>query len=42
VEVQFWDFSPKDTATINGYLRADIRILLAGDQRYAKFVWGIQ
>lgn len=35
-------FSPKDTATINGYLkRADIRILLAGDQRYAKFVWGI-
>lgn len=34
-------FSPKDTATINGYLkRADIRILLAADQRYAKFVWG--
>ncbi len=35
-------FSPKDTAVINGYFkRADIRILLAGDQRYAKFVWGI-
>jgi SecD/SecF fusion protein len=35
-------FSPKDTAVVNGYLkRADIRILLAGDQRYAKFVWGI-
>lgn len=34
-------FSPKDTAAVNGYLkRADIRILLAGDQRYAKFVWG--
>jgi SecD/SecF fusion protein len=34
-------FSPKDTATVNGYLkRADIRILLAADQRYAKFVWG--
>ncbi|CAM4139488.1 protein translocase subunit SecDF [Flavobacterium sinopsychrotolerans] len=34
-------FSPKDTAVVNGYLkRADIRILLAGDQRYAKFVWG--
>ncbi|MFV8375347.1 protein translocase subunit SecDF [Flavobacterium sp. LB1P71] len=34
-------FSPKDTAIVNGYLkRADIRILLAGDQRYAKFVWG--
>ena len=34
-------FSPKDTAVINGYLkRADIRILLAADQRYAKFVWG--
>ena len=35
-------FSPKDTAVVNGYLkRADIRILLAGEQRYAKFVWGI-
>ena len=35
-------FSPKDTAIVNGYLkRADIRILLAGEQRYAKFVWGI-
>ena len=35
-------FSPKDTAVINGYLkRADIRILLAADQRYAKFVWGM-
>jgi SecD/SecF fusion protein len=35
-------FSPKDTAVVNGYLkRADIKILLAGDQRYAKFVWGI-
>ena len=35
-------FSPKDTAVINGYFkRADIRILLSGDQRYAKFVWGI-
>ncbi|MDI5949218.1 protein translocase subunit SecDF [Flavobacterium yafengii] len=34
-------FSPKDTAVVNGYLkRADIRILLSGDQRYAKFVWG--
>ncbi|SHG05504.1 protein translocase subunit secF /protein translocase subunit secD [Flavobacterium segetis] len=35
-------FSPKDTAVVNGYLkRADIRILLSGEQRYAKFVWGI-
>ncbi|MDN3674133.1 protein translocase subunit SecDF [Flavobacterium branchiarum] len=34
-------FSPKDTATVNGYLkRPDIRVLLAADQRYAKFVWG--
>ena len=34
-------FSPKDTAAVNGYLkRADIKILLAADQRYAKFVWG--
>ena len=34
-------FSPKDTAVVNGYLkRADIKILLTGEQRYAKFVWG--
>ena len=34
-------FSPKDTAAVNGYLkRQDIRNLLQGDQRYAKFVWG--
>jgi SecD/SecF fusion protein len=34
-------FAPKDTAVVGGYLRrADIRVLLAGDQRYAKFVWG--
>ena len=34
-------FAPKDTAVVGGYLRRpDIRILLAGDQRYAKFVWG--
>ena len=34
-------FSPKDTAVVNGYLKkANVRILLAGDQRYAKFVWG--
>jgi SecD/SecF fusion protein len=34
-------FSPKDTAVVGGYLRrADIRVLLAADQRYAKFVWG--
>jgi SecD/SecF fusion protein len=34
-------FSPKDTAVVNGYLkRADIKILLPADQRYAKFVWG--
>nr|WP_315150252.1 protein translocase subunit SecDF [uncultured Flavobacterium sp.] len=34
-------FSPKDTAVINSYFkRADVRILLSGDQRYAKFVWG--
>ncbi len=31
----------KDTATINGYFkRADIRNLLPGDQKFAKFVWG--
>ncbi|TDE06069.1 protein translocase subunit SecDF [Flavobacterium hiemivividum] len=34
-------FSPKDTATINGYFkRQDIKNLLSADQRYAKFVWG--
>ncbi|WPR70218.1 protein translocase subunit SecDF [Flavobacterium sp. NG2] len=34
-------FAPKDTAVINSYLkRADIRVLLAPEQRYAKFVWG--
>jgi len=34
-------FSPKDTAVVGGYLRrADIRVLLAADQHYAKFVWG--
>lgn len=34
-------FAQKDTAAVNGYLnRADIRILLQGNQRYAKFVWG--
>jgi SecD/SecF fusion protein len=34
------DFSPKDTATVNGYFkRADIKILLTAEQRYAKFVW---
>ena len=33
--------APKDTVAINGYLkRQDIRVLLASDQRYAKFVWG--
>jgi SecD/SecF fusion protein len=34
-------FSPKDTAVVGGYLRrADIRVLLAPDQHYAKFAWG--
>lgn len=34
-------FSPKDTAAVGGYLRrADIRVLLAADQKFAKFVWG--
>jgi len=33
--------STKDTAVINGYLkRPEIRSLLPGDKRYAKFVWG--
>ncbi|AWH85367.1 protein translocase subunit SecDF [Flavobacterium album] len=31
----------KDTAKINSYLkRADIRALLTGEQRYARFAWG--
>lgn len=35
-------FEAKDTAAIGGYLRrADIKLLLQGEQRYAKFVWGI-
>jgi len=34
-------FSPKDTAVVGRYLRrADIRILLTPEQRYARFVWG--
>ena len=34
-------FTKNDTAAINGYLkRADIKILLQGNQRNAKFVWG--
>ena len=34
-------FSPKDTAVVGGYLRrADIRVLLAADQKFARFVWG--
>ncbi len=34
-------FAPKDTAIVGGYLRrADIRIALAPDQKFAKFVWG--
>ncbi len=34
-------FSPKDTAVVGGYLRrADIRVLLAPDQKFARFVWG--
>ncbi len=34
-------FSPKDTATINGYFkRQDIKILLPATLTYAKFVWG--
>jgi SecD/SecF fusion protein len=35
-------FAKKDTTAVGGYLRrSDIRLLLAGNQRYAKFVWGI-
>ncbi|MCF8322411.1 MAG: protein translocase subunit SecDF [Flavobacterium sp.] len=34
-------FSPKDTAAVGGYLRrADVRISLAPNQQFAKFVWG--
>ncbi|WP_418263269.1 protein translocase subunit SecDF [Flavobacterium faecale] len=34
-------FAPKDTAVINSYFkRADIRVLLAPEFRYVKFVWG--
>ncbi|WP_366182823.1 protein translocase subunit SecDF [Flavobacterium ovatum] len=34
-------FAPKDTAVVNGYLkRSDIRVLLAPEFRYVKFVWG--
>ncbi len=34
-------FAPKDTAVVNSYLkRADIRVLLAPELHYAKFVWG--
>src|SRR6478752_2594176 len=34
-------FAAKDTATVNGYFkRNDIKALLQGNQRYAKFVWG--
>ena len=34
-------FSPKDTATVNGYFkRQDIKNLLPVDQRYVKFLWG--
>ncbi|NBL65321.1 protein translocase subunit SecDF [Flavobacterium sp. NST-5] len=33
-------FSPKDTAAVNKYLnKQEVKSLLAGDQRYAKFVW---
>ncbi|RYJ38504.1 Bifunctional preprotein translocase subunit SecD/SecF [Flavobacterium anhuiense] len=33
-------FAPKDTAAINDYFkRPEIRVLLAADQHYAKFVW---
>jgi len=34
-------FAQKDTAAVKGYLnRNDIKLLLQGEQRYAKFVWG--
>jgi SecD/SecF fusion protein len=33
-------FSPKDTATVNGYFkRQEVRNLLSADQRYVKFLW---
>lgn len=33
-------FSPKDTAKINSYLKMpEVKALLTGEQRYAKFVW---
>jgi SecD/SecF fusion protein len=33
--------STKDTAAVNGYLkRNEVRALLPGDKRFAKFVWG--
>ena len=33
-------FSSKDTATVGGYFRKpEVKSLLAGEQRYAKFVW---
>ena len=33
-------FSSKDTATVNGYFKKpEVKSLLAGEQRYAKFVW---
>lgn len=35
-------FRLKDTADVNGYLRMpQVRSLLPGDMRYAKFVWGL-
>ncbi|MEK6450743.1 MULTISPECIES: protein translocase subunit SecDF [unclassified Myroides] len=34
-------FNTKDTVKVNSYLhRADVRNLLPGDQKYARFVWG--
>ncbi|MGG7034325.1 MAG: protein translocase subunit SecDF [Flavobacterium sp.] len=34
-------FAAKDTAAVNGYFkRQDVRALLQGNQRFAKFVWG--
>ena len=34
-------FSSKDTAAVNGYLKkTEVKSLLGGEQRYAKFVWG--
>ncbi|MGY5848269.1 protein translocase subunit SecDF [Salegentibacter sp. HM20] len=36
-------FSVRDTAKVNSYLkRSEVRNLLSGDQRYAKFVWGVE